>query len=321
MADCTEAIVMSGPDRKPVNLQKRDLRWLKEGRGQGRREEYKRWLNIQDLARIGGGRGERSQQGTFMRPCGRVVARDYHFASYLESRVFDFWDNLDIAPWGIEVLDILEQVPLLATEGCNEEPARDTLAIARALGIQHIPAERPDSPTVMTTDLIVKAIFPGRTQPIVIALAIKPSSALSDSRRNRTLEKLEIEMLYWQQHTFDALPVQWFIVTEKQVPEELVTNLRHLGPFKSPACLQLSSPADLGVIRRTCLQASVPSLSLSRFARQLDQQLRLPLGSTINAIYHLIANQDLEIDLFQPLLPEKPLDLQCTALPPELEIV
>ena len=303
---------------KAVDLQKSDRRRFKAGRGQGRLGEYVPWLTVRDLGRAKGGTGAKSQQGTLVRPQGRVIPRTYHFASHLESKVFDFFDNLDVAGWGIKVLDILEQVPLLATEGCAEEPARDTIAIARALGVRHIPADRPDSPTVMTTDLVVKAISPGQTQPVVLAWAIKPNSALVNLQRDRTLEKLEIEMLYWRQHTFDGLPVQWRIMTEDYVPDILVKNLRHLGAFKNSDCLHLSSPADLATIRRACETAVTSNIHLSRLARQLDQQLQLPLGSAIDAIYHLIACRDLQIDLFQPLQPEGPLVLQHATPTPVL---
>ena len=69
--------------RPPVDLQKRDRRWVKEGRGQGHGEHYKRWLNVQDLTKSNP--GQRRLQGTLTRPQGRVVKRAYHLASYLEA--------------------------------------------------------------------------------------------------------------------------------------------------------------------------------------------------------------------------------------------
>ena len=302
--------------RSPVDLQNRDRRWLKDGRGQGRRELYKRWLNIQDLTKAG--KGQRRQQGTLVRPQGRVVQREYHLASHLESKVFDLFDNLDVTPWNIEVLDILEQFPLLSTQGADVEPAGDTIAIARELGVPHIPANHSDSPTVMTTDLVVKIRTSNRQQPIVLALAIKPAADLSDpTRRDRILEKLEIEMAYWERHQFDGLSVRWFLVTNEQIPDDLITNLHLLGAFKHLADPKLPSPADLAFIRRTCLEAASPDFPLSRLARQLDQQLRLPQGQAIDAIYHLIARLELPVDLFKPLRPDQPLVLLDVAVEAE----
>lgn len=296
---------------KAIDFRKRDRRWIKEGRGQGRRETYKRWLNIRDLSRIKVSGEDSHKGGTLVRPRGRVVERDYHFASHLEASVFDIFDNLDITPFGLEITDILEQYPLLPNDpnATYDEPASATLEIARELGLRHIPANSPDNPTVMTTDLIIVAQAPQQSLPIVLALAVKSNSALSGSHRERVFEKLEIEMRYWQRHTFDGISVRWFIAAEENVDRVLAKNLLDLSKFVDFNSDILPSVGDLSIIRQACLDASNSSLPVSRLGRRLDQQLRLPLGTAIQAIYHLIAKRAIQVDLRVPLLSENPLSL------------
>jgi hypothetical protein len=111
--------------------------------------------------------------------------------------------------WTLEVMLLIrEQFPL---------PLETTLEIAKKIGIPH-PADRRKNPVVMTTDFLVTVSTPSGN--VDWARAIKPSSQL---QKQRVIEKLEIERIYWQTNN-----ISWGIVTEREMPRILVKNIDYL---------------------------------------------------------------------------------------------
>ena len=168
-------------------------RLQKEKRGQGHGKDYKPYLTVRDVP----------SRGRVHRRPALTHNRIVHLLSDLELAAFLVFD------WNSSVTDIREQFPL------NPEV---TIDIASRFGIKH-PAYKGVL-QVMTTDFLVDMEVSG--QCVNHAVSIKYADDLEDER---TLEKQELERLFWEGEGVD-----WFIFTEQDVPVTSVKNIRWLAP-------------------------------------------------------------------------------------------
>jgi hypothetical protein len=178
--------------------------WFKAGRGTGRGVKWRASLGVADV----------SSCGLSHRLDGRTTQRVHHFFSKIEMRLLVHLD------WADHIVDIGEQFPL----------DRDkTRQIAADLGVKHPTDPTTRIPIVMRTDIVVDTAQIS-DQPSM-AFAVKPSEQLGNTR---TLEKLEIERVYWQRRW-----VKWKIVTERELATPLVNSLVSLHSHRSPTGLPL----------------------------------------------------------------------------------
>lgn len=242
--------------------------WMKNGRGQGQGPDYQPWIEVSDFA----------SRGRSHRIFGRVTGRVHHFLSDLERNAFMIYDFKD------EVVDIREQYPLYRER---------TERIAQDAGIKHPFNSKSETALVMTTDLLIDIERDGvRTQ---IARCIKPSSQLSEPR---TIQKLELERRYWLEQSID-----WGIITERDMPKELISNLLLLGSPQDLDHLQQPYPGYFAQVAEE-ISNIIPHYSkhsLREFAQQMDQQLGLRTGNTLALVYHLISSKRWLVDMMIPI--------------------
>lgn len=184
------------PHPKEINdlLESAILKRLqKEKRGQGHGKDYKPFLTVRDVP----------SKGRVHRRPALTHNRIVHLLSDLELAVFLLFD------WSPSVEDIREQFPL------NPET---TIDIAKRFGIKH-PAYK-GTLQVMTTDFLVDLKVDGKY--IHQAISVKYAE---DLENERTLEKQELERIFWEGEGVD-----WFIFTEQDVPMTSVKNIRWLAP-------------------------------------------------------------------------------------------
>lgn len=166
-------------------------KYKKEGRGKGELQNYKPWLRIQDVPSTG--RSHRFK--------GWKTGRQHHLLSDLEK------NYLLLLDWADDVIDIREQFPL---------DREYTLKIAEEKGIKHPVNKENGVPIVMTTDFLI-TIREG-SEIKYLARTTKYSEDLNIKRK---IELFEIERQYWEENG-----VQFGIVTENEIPEVLVKNLK-----------------------------------------------------------------------------------------------
>ena len=252
---------------------------LKEGRGTGRGADYQPWLRIQDVP----------SQGLASRVKGWKTSRDHHLMSQLEA------SYLFVLDWSQLVVDIREQFPLL--------PLEETQQIAEQCGYAHPTDPETQQSVVMTTDFLITLKQSDRE--IEQARAIKPAV---DLQSQRTLEKLEIERLYWKHRNID-----WGVVTEKEISKTLVENLKWL---RSCYWFEAFAPLNQGDITRieTVLTPQVLEgrIALTKITNACDDQLGLSPGTSLSIVRYLIANRRWHIDLSQRIQPSKTLKLLST---------
>ena len=170
-------------------------KYIKEGRGKGELKSYKPWFKVRSFP----------SRGWITRTKSTKAKRLHITLSNLELNYFYMLEWMD------NVKDIREQYPLL-----NDD---DITKIAKEKGIR-VPKNH-----VFTTDfLITKKIG---DEEILVARTVKPSE---DLNKPRVMELFEIEKEYW-----NRIGVDWAIVTEKEIPEILVMNLKWM---RKCSCLE-----------------------------------------------------------------------------------
>lgn len=250
---------------------------LREGRGQGQREQYRPWLTVQDVPSRG--RATRIKSILF----DRVV----HVLSKLELYVLYMIEFLP------NVWDIQEQYPL------SRETTR---ALAEERGIRHPVYPDTQVPIVMTTDFLV-TVRQG-VRKTKYAIAVKYDREL---KRSRIRRKLDLEQAYWE---CLPTPIPHVIVTEKKVPIAFVENVQFVHPYRHPEALYPLTNQDI----RRVDEMLTPWVrrqrgSLADLCEACDRRLKLRTGMSLKVARHLLAKHAWPIDWNRPIIPRQPLSL------------
>jgi hypothetical protein len=161
------------------------------------------WWRLQTISYV----RDVPSQGLSSRIPGWKTGRGHHFLAKEESAYFYILD------WSISVIDIREQYPLL--------PHDSTIEIAYRLGIKPPTDPKTQLPIVMTTDFFIDIVVDGKIQRR--ARSIKLVKDLTD----RTLEKAQIERVYWEERGID-----WGILTELDINHQLSDNVKWVHKAK-----------------------------------------------------------------------------------------
>ena len=259
---------------------------IAEGRGKGIGASYNPWLHVQDVA----------TDGRAWRIKDWKTGRDHHFLSDHEHNYYL------IAYWSQKVVDIREQFPL---------PLETTLEIAKKIGIPH-PADRRKNPVVMTTDFLVTVSTPAGN--VDWARTFKPSSQL---QKQRVIEKLEIERIYWQTNN-----ISWGIVTEREMPMVLVKNIEYLySHYEIADRVSLSQDEIYGIAETLTSLITQNSISLKDATRLCDEKLGLQRGDSLTIARHLLATRQWLVDMNIPIEPGNQMALLAVSLEkPSVEV-
>lgn len=258
--------------RKRQTTKKQIEKREKEGRGQNHLENYKPWINIQDVA----------SRGLSTRIKGWKTNRVHQFLSKLELSYFYLLE------WSKEVIDIREQFPLDLNE---------TKAIAQELGVKHPTDPFTQESIVMTTDFVVT--YKRGIGNYDKAVTIKYAKEL---HKKRVLEKFEIEKIYWKNRS-----INWAIVTENDINFTTVENVKWFHSYKNKESL----PPDItdwnltkSLFLMLQMLAKEPCF-LYQVTQLCDLELNLLKGQSINIFRYLAANHHFNLDITQPLNPRK----------------
>ncbi|WP_299091090.1 TnsA endonuclease N-terminal domain-containing protein [uncultured Metabacillus sp.] len=235
-------------------------RYQKEGRGQGELSNYKPWLTIQDVP----------SSGRAHRINGWKTKRIHHLLSDLERNYFYLLE------WADEIIDIREQYPL------NREK---TLQISETKHIKHPLDTTSQTPIVLTTDFFI-TLRKGNNISY-LARTIKPSDQLNDAR---IIEKFEIECEYW-----DEMKVDWGIVSEKELPQDVVKNIEWLHPSR-----EITDSMDHQLISDFYHYIHDCTETISECLRHFDKIYHLDQGSALSLLKHLLATKKITFDINIP---------------------
>jgi hypothetical protein len=202
------------------------------------------------------------------------------------------WMFFFVLEWSTVVVDIREQFPL---------DLETTLAIAHSLGIPHPTDTKTKDLKVITSDIVITVKMSIGTEDQV--RTAKPAKDLSDPR---TVEKLEIERVYWSHSN-----TNWAIVTNLDIDPILSKNVQLIHPCRS---LRLLQPLTTGLVRNieeiVVPQLHAKDLPLVKITDSCDSRLALKPGSSVAAVYHLIATRRLLVDMSVLIVPDRKLVLK-----------
>lgn len=250
-------------------------RMIKEGRGQGHGRDYIPWLTIRDVP----------SEGLSVRIKGWTTKRVHHLLSKNELHYFYVLD------WSRKIIDIREQYPL---------PIEETLEIAERLGIKHPIDIKTKEVQVITTDFLVDIEIDGNLE--IKARTVKPKGKLAQVR---TIEKFEIERTFWKEKGVD-----WGIVTEDEIPNGLVENIKWIHSAKDLENSPGISPGILLQVEKELFdRISKPGILLAHAALEVDDKLGLEPGSSLWVVRHLIATRQWLVDIYKLIDTGKPLNV------------
>lgn len=251
------------------NSEVKNERWIKQGRGQGLVKDYKPWLTVRDVP----------SQGRAHRIFGHLTQRNHHLLSDLELATFL------LLQWRQSTTDIREQFPL--------DPLITT-RICADIGVVH--AAHSGVNQIMSSDFLVNSN--DQNLPL-FALQVKPSSELENPR---TIEKLEVEKRYWAQKD-----VPWFLITEKQIPKVVFSNIEWLYNLQHE---ELNGQQEIQHFEQfvTWLKQT-PELTLIDLCKQLDTAYSLELGESLYQLRSMLAKRYFHFDILIPYMKLRCCDL------------
>ena len=256
------------------------LRWIeakkKKGAGQGYLDQYSPWLKTWSV----------SSHGNKSLVMGWKTNRPHHLLSGLELKAYYHCE------WAEAVVDIREQFPLL--------PLQETLGYAEVTKIRHPTNPRTKTPVVMTTDLVL-CIREGIRERLA-AVAIKPASEL---QKKRVQEKLLLERMFWEERG-----VLWKVATGDDLSEALYLNMRWLHSHYSRDYLRgISPPAFIRIREKLIPAVERRNKGLAQLCADIDQRLRVPSGSAMEVLRHLLCHRTWQFDMDQLIDLRTPLSL------------
>ncbi|MBE5968453.1 MAG: hypothetical protein E7255_16115 [Lachnospiraceae bacterium] len=182
------------PRRKNNLTKEKIVKLIKEGRGQGEKENYIPWSQIGDFSSLG--RGNRVNAPN--------SKRVHHFHSDLERDYFFY------TIWNDDVDDLREQYPL--------RPAKEIISIAKELHYKPPKPYKSGCDFIMSTDMFVTIKI--NHKKVEKAYSVKYKK---DLKRKRVLEKLAIEETYWGYRD-----VPYEIITEDSFNRMAARNISFL---------------------------------------------------------------------------------------------
>jgi len=246
---------------------------IAEGRGQGEGPDYIPWLNIRDF----------SSKGRVHRVRGWKHGRLHHLFSDLEAYAFYEYEPPTMSVNGllVRITDTREQHPLF--------PLEETIEIAKDLGVRHPTDPRTKYPVVMTTDLFFTA-----KRNLTTSYLARDVKYISDLKKPRTIEKLEIAKIYWGRRP----AVDWGITTQGEICISLVENVKWMHPYSRLIDLY---PLTEHQVSEIALRMTDMVLGrkhpLNLISRSCDEKLGLATGRSLAVVRYLLANQHWEVDL------------------------
>ncbi|MPR13615.1 TnsA endonuclease N-terminal domain-containing protein [Microvirga tunisiensis] len=250
------------------------VRFIHEGRGSGVGRDYKPWIKVSDVP----------SRGRTHRPYCAKTGRVHHLLSDNEYYAFlsHWWDD--------SVIDLREQFPLI--------DRRETMKIAAWCGVRHPVDPISQAIWVITTDLLVTVSTPhGNT---LRAFAIKESADLENPR---TLEKLEIERVFWI-----SRDVPWLLMISDDLKNNFTRNLAWIfdpgpgttGSVRARRIDEILTPYLLEAIY------TEHELPIRLICLAIDNDRGYPLGTTLGCLRRLLASKHLRAPLDVPLLQDLP---------------
>lgn len=266
----------------------RIARMIKEGRGKGEFNEYRPWLQAQEVSSL----------GLATRHYCMKTGRQHEYLSKGES---DFHSML---AWHEDVIDIREQYPL----------SRDvTRRFAAELAIRHPFYPGTHVETVMTIDFLVVRLRDG--QEVIEAYDIKCADDLEDPR---TVEKLEIVRAALQN-----VHIPHHVVCTESLPKRKVAHLQWIekgAVMPGEVGVVAGFFDDYSERMLHDMPRAAKTLRLNQYCESFDHRYSVNVGTGLRLARILMARRKLLPDFQQPELENAPLGSFAIATTEQLQL-
>lgn len=255
-------------------------RFLAEGRGQGKKEQYRPWLTVSDIPSRG-----RSTR-IFSHKANRIV----HLLTDTQLRYFYLLE------WSEAIIDINEQYPCLHMETIHDQLDENLVKrlIDKQTGIPH----------VMLTTFLVSAIN-DQGMEYQFARTLKDAAELE---KKATIERLELQRLYWKSRNVD-----FGIVTSNEIPVQRSKNIEWVMPAFNLEEFGLTKHETIQYAEQLIDCIAATDNSLSSILNSFDRQMRTEVGTGLLIFRHLIASRRIQINLDMEMnLERTPSELKVT---------
>lgn len=198
--------------------------------------------------------------------------------------------------WSRRIVDIYSQQVI---------PLETTIQIADKLGVKHPTDPKTKELKPVSSDFVITSMDEGVSR--VKVRSVKPEEELN---KLRTIEKLEIERVYWFEKG-----TEWGIVTEKQINATLAANVQwayeseHITPYSPVQQIQLA-PIERSLYEEIHRTGS----SLSNCALTVDHRLGLRDGDSLWVAKYMICHRLWEVDMNTRIDPTHPVQVQRSVL-------
>lgn len=273
--------------RRTDSIQKTTEKWIKEGRGQGKGEQYSPWLTPRDVSSLG--------------RCSRVQSEKINRTHVVLSDLELMY--LNILLWDDDVIDISEQYPLL--------PVDETLRIANSLGIVHPRKPGTNETSTMTTDFLIEV-----RDSNGIHLEARYVKYSSDLVKPRNKEKLKIEIEYWSRRN---IPLR--IITENSFNKVKAKNIERILSYTDHMVEGLSDKQFFeitDILVREIIESRYKKIRLNQVTTQIDIKLGLQNGTALSSFFYLVKEKTIpvhmNIDLIGTKMIDEIIDWDCIEL-------
>ncbi|MEK4293026.1 TnsA endonuclease N-terminal domain-containing protein [Paenibacillus sp. FSL R5-0914] len=262
--------------RRQKSIYERYDRMVKLGKGQGYGKKYKPGIQVRDIHSLG-----LSHQIK-----GWKTDRVHHLLSNLELYYFYTLE------WSLSVSDIREKYLL---------SPRETIPISERLNIKHPVIIKNKAPAVMHTDFLINVRMDEYNTKL-FARSVMPKKTLNTKR---TIEKLEIERMFWTERDVD-----WGIITEEQLDMNVIRNIswfHRAYHLKNAPEVNSELLHDIEPVLYKELKMS--TAAFPQAAGIVDQKFNLKVGTSVWIIRHFISKRVWKINMSNKIDYSAPLNI------------
>jgi hypothetical protein len=279
--------------KSKVMTLKKMIQHIRDGFGQGHGRNYLPWITIHRK----NSSSNSNQVVSWMPPLGRTghyLSRGEYFLALLL-----LW---------LGVLDLREQYPIwpfthmnplvgaMGSEGMELKWSRGLLEIAADANIRHGVEFGTNIPYVATIDQLATISTANGLK--LVAFSSKPIATHSEEVNERTLERLELERLY-----FEEIGVRYVVTYSGLVPSILAGQLEWLLDCSVlPASPKLGHLVDLFATHF----ANYPDFSIAGAVLKISTKLFIPLDSAWILFRYCAWTQKIDIDLSARIITSMP---------------
>lgn len=251
------------------------LRYIKEGKGQGRGADYQPWLNVHSIA----------SRGRVSRIIGWKTGRVHHFLTDNEVRYFY------LCEWS-DCIDVRENYPLL-----------DLYEMAELLDdelLKKLTDRKTGTPHILTSTFLI-TIKNEQGQEKHFARNIKESRELE---KPGVIDRYEVIRRYWNKK---AIP--WALISPSEINTVRAKNIEWIHASRRLSDWGYSEEQVEGVLCQLIDMLSSGEETIRCVIDRFENEIRGDRGNGLLLFKHLLATKRIKMDMDKPIDLNQPTEI------------